>query len=398
MEDAEAKADLQTQDGEAVLHLQGDWSIKGDLPDAAALGDQIRSSDARRVTFESEGLGKWDSSLLIFLLGLERRIAGEDEEQAEDEAADRDREKASAQQPAVEIDKSGLPEGVRSLIALAAAVPEREGARGTAEKLSFLGRLGKLATAAWAGNMEMVEFLGQITLAFGAWTRGRARFRYSDLFQFIQEAGVEALPIVSLISFLVGLILAFVGAVQLEQFGAEIYVANLVGISMVREMGALMTAIVMAGRTGAAYAAQLGSMKVNQEIDALTTMGISPLEFLVLPRVMALATMMPLLALYSNLVGILGGATVSILMLGMSGQTYYNQTTNAVTLPMLFGGVFKASVYGILVALSGCLRGMQSGKSSSAVGEATTRAVVTSIVAIISACGVFAVVFYVLGI
>ncbi|HYC55878.1 MAG TPA: ABC transporter permease [Candidatus Binatia bacterium] len=390
MDAADPKAELETRDGEAVLNLQGDWSIKGDVPDAAAIAEQVRAASARRLSFASDDLGKWDSCLLIFLLGLERDLAGE--------TAAKDDEEPKPQTPAIEIDKRGLPEGVRSLIALAEAVPEREGARGTTEKLGLVARIGKGASEAAAGGREMLAFVGQVTLAFFAWTRGRARFRYSDLFQFIQEAGVEALPIVSLISFLVGLILAFVGAVQLEQFGAEIYVANLVGVAMVREMGAMMTGIVMAGRTGAAYAAQLGSMKVNQEIDALTTMGISPLEFLVLPRMLALATMMPLLALYSDLVGILGGATVSVAMLGMSGQTYYNQTAYAVTLPMLFGGIFKASVYGVLVALAGCLRGMQSGKSSSAVGEATTQAVVTSIVAIISACGVFAVVFYVLEI
>jgi len=396
MEAAEARAELRTQNGDAILQLHGDWSIKNEPPDCDELAGRIRQAGASRVTFDSKGLGDWDSSLLIFLLGLERRLEpSTDADSDGDEAAERS--EAAAPAP-ITVDKSGLPDGVRNLVALAEAVPERAGARQAPDKLGLLARLGKTATSLWHGNKEVVEFVGQITIAFFAWTRGRARFRYSDLFQFIQEAGVQALPIVSLISFLVGLILAFVGAVQLEQFGAEIYVANLVGVAMVREMGAMMTGIVMAGRTGAAYAAQLGSMKVNQEIDALTTMGISPLEFLVLPRMLALATMMPLLALYANLVGILGGATVSVLMLGMSAQSYYNQTTYAVTLPMLFGGIFKACVYGVLVALAGCLRGMQSGKSSSAVGEATTNAVVSSIVAIISACGVFAVVFYVLDI
>src|SRR5262249_44815502 len=161
----------------------------------------------------------------------------------------------------------------------------------------------------------------------------------------------EALPIVTLISFLVGLILGFVGAVQLEQFGASIYVANLVGIAMVREMGAMMTAIVMAGRTGAAYAAQLGSMRVNQEIDPLTTMGISPLEFLVLPRMLALSLMMPLLCLYSDCLGIMGGAAMGIGLLHLSPTTYFQQTGDAIAIGDLVGGVFKASVYGVLIAL-----------------------------------------------
>jgi phospholipid/cholesterol/gamma-HCH transport system permease protein len=226
----------------------------------------------------------------------------------------------------------------------------------------------------------------------------RVRFRAVDLFLLIQQAGAQALPIVTLISFLVGVILAFVGAVQLKQFGAQIYVADLVGIAMIREMGAMMTGIIMAGRTGAAFAAQLGTMKVTQEIDAFTTMGFSPLEFLVLPRVIALVLMMPLLCLYADFVGVLGGAVIGVGMLDLSWTTYFRETSNAISLIDVFGGVFKSSVYGVLIALSGCLRGIQCGNSSSAVGDAATSAVVTGIVAIVVACGIFAVVFYVLGI
>jgi phospholipid/cholesterol/gamma-HCH transport system permease protein len=163
-------------------------------------------------------------------------------------------------------------------------------------------------------------------------------------------------------------------------------------------MGAMMTGIIMAGRTGAAFAAQLGTMKVTQEIDAFTTLGLSPLEFLVLPRVIALVLMMPLLCLYADFVGVLGGATVAMGMLDLSWTTYIRETMHAVGWTDLFGGIFKSAVYGVLVALSGCLRGIQCGNSSSAVGDAATSAVVTGIVAIVAACGIFAVVFYVLGI
>jgi phospholipid/cholesterol/gamma-HCH transport system permease protein len=196
----------------------------------------------------------------------------------------------------------------------------------------------------------------------------------------------------------VGVILAFIGAVQLQRFGAQIYVADLVGIAIVREMGAVMTGIIMAGRTGAAFAAQLGTMKVTQEIDAFTTIGLPPEEFLVFPRVIALVLMMPLLCLYADFIGVLGGAAVGVGMLDMSWTTYFRETMNAITLTQLFGGLFKSTVYGVLIALSGCLRGLQCGNSSSAVGDAATSAVVTGIVAIVAACGVFAVVFYVLGI
>src|SRR4030095_1384165 len=227
----------------------------------------------------------------------------------------------------------------------------------------FLERVGNTAIGAGSSLREMLAFLGDMTLTFFRLFRMNVRFRAVDLLLFIQQAGAEALPIVTLISFLVGVILAFVGAGQLKQF-----------------------------------AAQLATMKVTQEIDAFTTMGFSPLEFLVLPRVLALVLMMPLLCLYSDIVGVLGGAAIGVGMLDLSWTTYLRETTNAISLTDVFGGVFKASVYGVLIALSGCLRGLQCGNRSSAVGDAATSAVVTGIVAIVLACGVFAVVFYVLGI
>jgi phospholipid/cholesterol/gamma-HCH transport system permease protein len=362
--------------GRAVVSLAGVWSIQESLPEPEGAAEKIAGLASRSVGFETGGITRWDSGLLVFLLRLEDLLKAK----------------------SIPVERGGLPDGVRRMLALAEAVPEREGARGKPLDLIWIGDLGVWATELWKGFRETLAFIGNCVIAFGNLLRGRARFRTSDLFLFMQEAGAEALPIVTLISFLVGTILAFVGAVQLEQFGAAIYVANLVGVAMVREMGAMMTGIVMAGRTGAAYAAQLGSMKVNQEVDALSTMGISPLEFLVLPRMIALAVMMPLLCLYSDAVGILGGVAVGVIGLDLSPVTYYQYTQWAVQLDDLLGGVVKASVYGVLIALFGCLRGMQSGNSSSAVGDATTKAVVSSIVAIISACGVFAVVFYVLGI
>ena len=214
----------------------------------------------------------------------------------------------------------------------------------------------------------------------------------------IQECGPGALGIVTLISILVGLILAFVGAIQLELFGAQIFVADLVGIATVREMGAMMTAIIMAGRTGAAFAAQLGTMQVNEEIDALATLGLSPMEFLVLPRMLALILMMPLLCIYADLMGILGGAAVGIGMLHLSPVLYFNETVHAIHLLDIGVGVFKAGVFGVLIALSGCLRGMQCGRSASAVGQAATSAVVTGIVFIIATDGLFAVITNVLKI
>jgi phospholipid/cholesterol/gamma-HCH transport system permease protein len=194
------------------------------------------------------------------------------------------------------------------------------------------------------------------------------------------------------------MILAFVGAVQLSQFGAGIYVANLVGLAMAREMGAMMTAIIMAGRTGAAFAAQLGTMQVNEEIDALSSMGIDPMEFLVVPRMMALMLMMPLLVLYADLMGMLGGMVVGVGMLDLGVFEYIEQTKRSVSLTQVNIGLVKGVVFGVLVAVAGCLRGMQCGNSSQAVGMAATSAVVTSIVLIIVTDGLFAVVLNVLGI
>jgi phospholipid/cholesterol/gamma-HCH transport system permease protein len=256
-----------------------------------------------------------------------------------------------------------------------------------------LEAFGVIATAG-----EALSFIGNMSAASVRLVRMKARYRASDLWLLIQQCGAEALPIVTLISFLLGVILAFVGAVQLKQFGAQIYVANLVGVAMTREMGALMTAILMAGRTGAAFAAELGSMKVTQELDALKTAGFSVLEFLVLPRVLALVLMMPLLCLYADLVGILGGAAIGVGMLDLSWRMYLEQTIQALHLDDAVGGVFKSAVYGLLIALAGCWRGLQAGSSAAAVGKAATSAVVTGLVAIIVASGVFAFLFYVLGI
>jgi phospholipid/cholesterol/gamma-HCH transport system permease protein len=362
---------------QVVVRVAGPWRMSGGVPDPERVATALGGEPApRRVAFEAAALGEWDSALLIFL----ERVA------------------EVARERGVTVDRSGLPSGVQRLLALAEAVPERQGARAAGARPSFLARVGEASNRAWAGGAEFLAFIGQLTVAGGRALRGRARYRGGDLQLFMQEAGADALPIVTLISFLVGVIMAFVGAIQLEKFGAAIYVADLVGIAVVHEMGALMTGIIMAGRTGAAFAAQLGTMKVTQEIDALTTMGIDPMEFLVLPRALALCFMMPLLCLYADLIGILGGLVIGSGMLGLNPTVYFNHLFAAVTVADLVGGVFKASVYGVLVAIAGCLRGMQSGSSASAVGDAATSAVVTGIVLIVSACGVLAVAFYVLKI
>jgi phospholipid/cholesterol/gamma-HCH transport system permease protein len=364
--------------GDAILvRLAGAWRLQDGLPSDAAVRQELeRSPRPARIAFEAQTLSHWDSSVLTFLVAIS----------------------ALCRQRSIDMDRAGLPAGVRRLLELAEAVSERKGARKEAGEASLLERIGTATIGATASLGEMLAFLGEMTITFFRLLRLQARYRASDFFLLIQQCGAEALPIVTLISFLVGVILAFVGAVQLKQFGAQIYVADLVGIAMMREMGAMMTAIIMAGRTGAAFAAQIGTMKVTQEVDAFTTAGFSPLEFLVLPRAVALILMMPLLCLYSDFVGVLGGAAIGVGMLDLSWASYFQETANAIAVGDVMGGVFKSSVYGVLIALSGCLRGLQCGNSSSAVGDAATSAVVTGIVAIIVACGTFAVIFYVLGI
>lgn len=364
-------------DTKLLVRLSGAWRLRGGLPSASLVDRELQSAaQVRGVAFDAQELISWDSSVLTFLVELSELCC----------------------QRGINMDRTGLPAGVRRLLELAEAVPEKKGARKEEVETPFLERIGNTALGAGSSVAEMLKFLGEMSVTFVRLFRMKVRFRAVDLFLLIQQCGAQALPIVTLISFLVGVILAFVGAVQLKQFGAQIYVADLVGIAIVHEMGAMMTGIIMAGRTGAAFAAQLGTMKVTQELDAFTTMGFSPLEFLVLPRVIALVLMMPLLCLYADFVGVLGGATVGMGMLDLSWTTYVRETIHAVGLTDLFGGIFKSAVYGVLVALSGCLRGIQCGSSSSAVGDAATSAVVTGIVAIVAACGVFAVVFYVLGI
>jgi phospholipid/cholesterol/gamma-HCH transport system permease protein len=373
----QSQVSLQRSGDAILVRLSGAWRLQGGLPSDTTVRQELeRSPQPARIAFEAQTLTHWDSSILTFLVAVS----------------------ALCRQRGINMDRAGLPAGVRRLLELAEAVSERKGARKEAEEASLLDRIGATTIGATASLGEMLAFLGEMTITFIRLFRLKARYRASDLFLLVQQCGAEALPIVTLISFLVGVILAFVGAVQLKQFGAQIYVADLVGIAMMREMGAMMTAIIMAGRTGAAFAAQLGTMKVTQEVDAFTTAGFSPLEFLVLPRAVALILMMPLLCLYSDFVGVLGGAAIGVGMLDLSWTSYFRETANAISVTDVAGGVFKSSVYGVLIALAGCLRGLQCGNSSSAVGDAATSAVVTGIVAIIVACGTFAVIFYVLGI
>jgi phospholipid/cholesterol/gamma-HCH transport system permease protein len=352
------------------IQLGGSWRLRDRLPAPDDIERALAGpSGLRRVVFEARDVGAWDTGLVAFVMKVVRCAEG----------------------AKITVDRQALPAGVNRLIALASAVPEERTGRSTAPA-SWLVRLGLVFLDLGAATLAGIRFVGDATLAFVRLIRGQATFRWADFVGVIQECGPRALPIVTLISALVGLILAFMGAVQLRSFGAQVYVADLVAIAATREMGCLMTGIIMAGRTGAAFAAQLGTMRVNEEIDALVTMGIPPMDFLVLPRMLALILMMPVLTVYSDFLAILGGGVVGVTMLGLGFVEYVDRTLHALTLTNVFLGIVKGSVFGVLVALAGCLRGIQSGRSAAAVGLAATSAVVTAIVLIVVAEGLFAVV------
>lgn len=361
------------------VQLSGSWTLQTELPPAVQVHKYLDAQPhIRRLTFNTQQLTDWDSGLLTFLLAV---IEWAEQHHSE-----------------LHIDQTGLPDGVQRLLKLATAVPERQGARRDAERIPLLARIGQRTSEIGQEATAMLSFVGEASRAFVKLGQGKARFQGADLVRIIQECGAGALPIVSLISFLVGLILAFVGAIQLRQFGAQIYVADMVGLGMAREMGAMMTGIIMAGRTGAAFAAELGTMTVNEEIDALTTLGISAMEFLVLPRMLALMLMMPLLAIYADVIGILGGGVIGVGMLGLGTAEYLNETRAALTVMDFFLGLIKAAVFGVVVALAGCLRGVQCGRSASAVGQATTSAMVTAIVSIVVSSSILTVLYDVLGV
>lgn len=365
-----------TGEGTLSLRLSGPWRLQHDTTMANEVIAQFKQNQAVRcVKLYDDGIASWDSSLLIFLRSLS----------------------AIAQSSGVSLDTAAMPEGVLKLLHLADAVEERKGARRTETTKSWLTRVGERTQRGLHDFGESIKFLGELSLAFWAMIRGKAHYRKSDLFAIIQDCGPNALPIISLISFLVGMILAFLGSVQLRMFGAEVFVANAVAVGMVREMGALMTGIIMAGRTGAAFAARLGTMQVNEEVDALQTMGFSPMEFLVLPRALALILMMPLLSIYANVLGILGGATIGILMLDLTPMQYYLQTVGAINMQAVVSGLIKSAVFGVLVAISGCLQGIRCGRSASAVGEATTAAVVNAIVYIVVADSIISIIYVMTG-
>jgi len=351
----------------AVISLQGDWLVGRTAVDRGISCLLHECAGLRGICFDTDALGHWDSSLLVFLSQLRQGSAHHK----------------------LDFDDTGLPSSTRRLLDLL-PVQEVPGAIAI-RKRSVAQDVGVKVIGVCAEILAVTTLVGEITLAAGAVVRGQACIRRIDLLTCVQEAGLEALPIVTIVNVLVGGILAFVGAIELRRFGANVYIANLVAIAVLREMAALMTAIVMSGRTGGAYAAQIATMQGSEEIDALRSFGIPLIDYLILPRVLALVSMMPVLYLYGSAVGILGGFAVAVAMLNISATIFMHQAAGAVTAAEVFFGLAKSITFGALIAIASCRVGLRAGRSAADVGRAATTAVVVGIVGVIALDAIFAV-------
>ncbi len=369
-----AVLEIKCVGNELFVYLSGDWLLKANRPQIRTLVDRLQQTEGlTRMSFEAADLGQWDTSLLTFV----RKCYDH------------------ASEVSLDVDLQALPDGVRNMMALSLAVPEFK--KEPSEVDSFFTCVGKRTLQMTAGVGGYFEFVGHLLFDFLALLRGRAQIKIKDFILLLQETGVNALPIVILLNGLTGLIIGFIGVIQLQKFAADIYVADLVGVATARELGAVITGVIMAGRTGAAFAAQIGSMQVNEEVDALTTFGISPMQFLVLPRLIALVLMMPLLCVVGDVVGVLGGMVIAVTISDVSMLQYFNQVESAVTMADFLIGIFKAGVFGVIIALAGCYRGLTCGRDATSVGMAATSAVVTSITWLVVADAIFAVLFHMLG-
>ncbi len=362
---------------ELIIRFSGTWTVHKTPPAFSDVAPRIRKYlPINEIVIDTKRLNKWDSIFILFLREL----------------------KKFARKNRIRLNLASIPPGALHLLNLAMKAESTKRERAEGHNGPFFERVGQAAALIARQVKDFHAFLGQVVLGFMNILSGRSRLRMGDFLLYLQNGGARALPIVSLVSFLVGLILAFVATVQLKIFGAQIFVADLVGIAMARDMGAMMVGIIMAGRTGATYAAQLGTMQVNEEIDALRTLGIRPVEFLVIPRILALSLMMVPLCIYADLLGIAGGAVVGAGFSDVTLLQYISETQKAVPPTHFFIGLGKCLVYGIIVSMVGCMKGLSCGRSAAAVGQVTTSAVVTSIVWIIVACAIITVICYVYGI
>lgn len=367
-----ARATAKAEGGGACeVSISGTWQITEPRPSWHALAG---NPPPTRVRFTAAGLERWDSSLLLFLFEVQQwcRVTG------------------------AQCELDGLPERVRTLLGQLASAHATSVPADRSE--GFLMSVGRASQDTLVNVRDIVHFVGECVLSAVRLAKHPRKFRWGDCVAEMQQCGPMAVPIVSLVAFLIGVTLAYTAAIVLRMVGGDIWIADIIGLATVREVGAVMTGVVLAGRTGAAFAATLGNMKTNEEIDALETLGIPAVQFLVLPRLLALALMMPLLTLYANALGILGGMVVAYGLLSIPPTAYWVEMLTIVDLSDVAAGVIKGTAFGLIIGLAGCLRGLQAERSAAGVGRAATSAVVTALLLMVVADAVFAVVFNVLGI
>lgn len=369
------KLNFDIKNADLTLFLDGSYLMYDGQSDKVRLYAAAHGRNVQKIIVDAAGLKQWDSTLVVIVFELEK----------------------IARRRRIELERRSFPPELSRLIALAFSV-DRKPAQPEDEHGDFLERVGRRGVETYESFGRGFSFLQTSWYSFLRLLAGKSVMRPVDLSFALEDCGYRALPIVSLISFMVGLILAFVGAVQLKTFGAQIYVASLVTIGMTRIMGAIMTGIIMAGRTGASYAATIGTMQVNEEIDALKTMGINPVDFLVLPRIIALTVTMPILTMWADFMGMLGGGFVGVTMLDIPLVKYWDMSVAAISLNNFFVGIFHGLVFGVVTAVCGCYYGVYCGRNADSVGVATTKAVVAAIVWMIVMTGIITVACEVLGI
>lgn len=371
-----ATATLQTHDHECVITLSGDWSLELPIPSWEELAQRChQAKKTEKVRFVAGELSSWDTSLLLFLRhGKKWALANKKT-----------------------LEMKALPAKLQRILQHEEGMTHTQ-PRPQQQKISFLFFLGTSAIQLTKRTVEAIRFVGNCTLGFARLMTGKATWRPIDFFIELQHCWENSAVIVGFISFLVGVILAFQSAIQLRQYGASILIADLVGLAVVREMGPMMAAIIVAGSTGAGFAAQLGNMNMDEEIDAFETLGLSAIDFLVLPRFLAVTVMMPLLALWANALGILGGLFIAASMLSIAGSAYLTEMQSHIHFHDVASGIFKSFFFGILIAFAGCLRGMHCKRTTAGVGQATSSAVVTGIMLIVIADAIFAVIYNAWGI
>jgi phospholipid/cholesterol/gamma-HCH transport system permease protein len=373
-----AGVETTAEDGRIVVTAYGDWTIrKAGALDARLMA--VSAAGAGSVHFDLSGVTAMDTAGAWLIFRTARAF----------------------EKTGVDTELSGLSETYRPLLDVVAAAADRAGDRVSVFGnywVACLERVGRATVEAWDQAAVLLNFLGLTIVTFMSLIRYPRRLRPVSFVNQIEQTGLNAVPIICLLSFLVGIVIAFVGADQLRRFGAEVFTINLLGVMMLREIGTLLTAILVAGRSGSAFTAQLGTMQVNEEVDALRTIGLDPVEVLVLPRIAGMLVTMPILVFLAEVSGLLGGALMTTIVLDFTFTQFIHQLQSVVTLSHFFVGMIKAPVFAFIVAIVGCHQGLQVSGSAESVGRMTTKSVVTAIFLIIVANAIFSTVFSILKI